>query len=91
MGVFGGTDFDAFAKPYGPDGISWPWLRNASATSILSEDWGVARYPANFLVDGDGVVQAVNVFDPDQMKDAVKQLISQKRELNEKRELNGNR
>ena len=72
VGVYGMRDPDELNELISKDEILWPCIQNCEGKH--SRAWGVSRWPANFLIDQDGVVQLVNKFDEAELSDAINAL-----------------
>ena len=66
IGACGRTDELRAAIESG--GVTWPSFDCDQCENSPAETWGVSRWPANILIDKNGIVQAVNEFGKDALE-----------------------
>lgn len=77
VGVFGVSDEDELRQLIETEAVTWPCLFWKPSDPPPALKWGVRDWPANFLIDRQGVVRAVNQFDPQELTELINDLLHQ--------------
>ena len=77
MGVFGVSEEAELRRLFETKQVTWPcfyWMPSDPPPALT---WGVRDWPANFVIDRQGVVRAVNLFDEPKLAKLINELIEQ--------------